>query len=73
MGTASMVRMDSSAKDTYSNKHLTELELGLCWETWFYDDNYHLAVQAGWDQQVWSGWTQIAGLGSHDFSLHGLS
>ena len=64
---------NSSAKDTYSNKHLTELELGLRWETWFYDDNYHLAVQAGWEQQVWSGWTHFAGLGSHDFNLHGLS
>lgn len=64
---------NSSAKDTYSTKHLTELELGLCWETWFYDDNYHLAVQAGWEQQVWSGWTHFAGLGSHDLNLHGLS
>jgi hypothetical protein len=58
----------TKAKDSYSNKHLTELELGLRWETWFYDDNYHFAIQAGWEQQVWSGWTH-----NEDLNLHGLS
>ncbi|MDN3509213.1 MAG: Lpg1974 family pore-forming outer membrane protein [Candidatus Neptunochlamydia sp.] len=61
--------------NTYTCKYVGELELGLRWETWFYDDNYHLAVQAGWEQQTWINWsaftTLIGGTPYHDFSVQG--
>lgn len=62
------------ANDNYTIKHLLELELGLRWETWFYDDSYHLAIQAGWEQQVWSNWVRLAAsTAAEDLNLHGLT
>ena len=23
------------------------------WETWWSGDNYHLAIRAGWEEQIW--------------------
>jgi hypothetical protein len=40
----------------YTIKYVGEMELGLRWEMWFYDDNYHFAIQAGWEEQVWVNW-----------------
>lgn len=43
----------------YTCRFVSELELGLRWETWFYDDNYHFSIQAGWEQQVWHDWSLL--------------
>ena len=45
-------------------------------KTWFMDDSYHFAIQAGWEEQVWLNWGlfgQPLGQSSHDLSLHGLN
>ena len=60
----------------YTMKYVTEMELGLRWETWFYDDNYHFAIQAGWEQQIWTNWGQFIQLvdqTNHDLTLGGLN
>ena len=45
--------------DTENNYHtvspVLELMIGLRWETWFYYDEYHIAIDAGWEEQVWWG------------------
>jgi len=63
-----------SNDDLYAVKYIGEMELGLRWEMWFYDDTYHFAIQAGWEQQVWVNWgqfVQILDHINHDLSLHG--
>lgn len=65
-----------SNDDLYTVKYIGEMELGLRWEMWFYDDNYHFAIQAGWEQQVWVNWGQFVEVLdhiNHDLSLHGLN
>ena len=60
----------------YSVKYVGELELGLRWEMWFSDDNYHFAIQAGWEEQVWVNWTtyfEIFDEVWHDLNFHGLN
>jgi hypothetical protein len=62
--------------NTYTCKYIGELELGLRWETWFYDDNYHFAIQAGWEQQTWMNWSkfpEFLSSVSRDFSVQGLN
>ncbi|MCB1109859.1 MAG: autotransporter outer membrane beta-barrel domain-containing protein, partial [Chlamydiia bacterium] len=46
-------RINISNDSYYTIKYVAETEIGLRWEIWFYDDNYHFAIQAGWEQQVW--------------------
>lgn len=63
-------------KSCYRIRYVGELELGLRWETWFYDDNYHFAIDAGYEQQVWINNGAFIRLGSDDqgdLSLHGLN
>ena len=60
----------------YSVKYVGEMELGLRWETWFCGDAYHLAIQAGWEEQVWINWTTFVRVNSeefHDLTYHGLN
>ncbi|NGX51217.1 MAG: hypothetical protein K1060chlam2_01079 [Chlamydiae bacterium] len=61
----------------YAVKFVGELELGVRWEMWFYDDNYHFAVQAGWEEQVWLNWNTFIQIGDidiwSDLNFHGLN
>ena len=62
--------------NNYRVKHVGEFELGLRWEIWFYDDNYHFAIQAGWEEQVWinyGNFIRIYNDVQNDLSLHGLN
>jgi hypothetical protein len=62
--------------NSYTSRFISELELGLRWETWFYDDNYHFAIQAGWEQQNWinlSHFSEILDYSRADFSTQGLN
>jgi len=62
--------------NVYTCKYIGELEMGLRWEMWFSDDNYHVAIQAGWEQQTWINWSGFSELLNpvyHDFSLQGLN
>lgn len=72
--TTSAINIDND--DFYTCRFVSELELGLRWETWFYDDNYHFAIQAGWQQQNWinlSNFHQVLDSGTTDFSTQGLN
>lgn len=63
--------------DHYSVKWIGEIEMGLRWEIWFYDDRYHFAIQAGWEQQVWLSWQAFENLTSsgswQDLNFQGLN
>ena len=73
----SSTRVNINNDSLYNVKYVAEMELGLRWEMWFYDDNYHFAIQAGWEQQVWINWGMFPVIGqeqnNHDLSLHGLN
>lgn len=57
---------DSSSTNTVFNvtntvhtlKPVLEMGMGLRWETWFSDNDYHFLVQAGWEQQLWYEYNQ---------------
>jgi len=66
----------NTKKSCYRIRYVGELELGLRWETWFYDDNYHFAIDAGYEQQVWINNGVFIRFGSNeqgDLSLNGLN
>ena len=61
---------------SYAVRFVGEFELGLRYEIWFYDDNYHFAIQAGWEQQVWVNYGNFIRLYndvSGDLNMHGLN
>ena len=49
--------------NTENNFHtilpVLELAIGLRWETWFSDDDYHFGIDAGWEEQVWWGMNRL--------------
>lgn len=61
----------------YTLKEVLELALGLRWETWFSDDDYHFMIQAGWEEQIWLSNNQLISFyeeSAHgDLTLHGLT
>lgn len=58
---------------------ILEMMVGLTWETWWSGDNYHFAVRAGWEEQVWFDQNRFirlpgaARMGNSDLSLQGLT
>lgn len=51
-----LVPQKVSLKDTVEAlKPVIETSAGLCWDNWFDDDNYHIGVKLGWEDQVWFG------------------
>lgn len=67
----------NTQNDFYSVKAVVEMAIGLRYETWFSDDDYHFLIQAGWEEQVWLNHNQLFKLveeGSHgDMDLQGLT
>lgn len=60
----------------YGVNYIGEIEIGLCWETWLFDDAYHIAIQAGWEAQTWINWAHFIALQSyaeHDLNFQGLN
>lgn len=61
----------------YDIKYVGELHFGLRWETWFSDDNYHIQLQAGWEEQIWINHMTYIQVGTpapyFDLTLHGLT
>lgn len=49
----------NSKKSFHSIKPVIELGAGIRKEQWFNKDRFHLAVQAGWEQQVWFSQNQF--------------
>ena len=57
-------------------KPVLELALGLRKEGWFCDDRFHIAVQGGWEEQVWFDQNQFlfnASVHTADLVLQGLT
>ncbi|MBI3211393.1 MAG: autotransporter outer membrane beta-barrel domain-containing protein [Simkania negevensis] len=65
------------SQDRFSVRYIGEFELGLRWEMWFDDDNYHVAFQAGWENQVWIKnalfLNPVAGETYQDLTMQGLT
>jgi len=63
-------------KDTDTIKAVMELFLGLHGEWWFKQERYHLALQGGFDEQLWINFGEFIYLfskGHGDFSMCGLT
>ena len=39
--------------DVYSIEPIVDLQIGFRYQDWFEEGNYHLLIQAGWENQVW--------------------
>lgn len=64
----------------YTVTPVFEWMLGLKWETWWSGDNYHFAIRAAWEEQVWLDQNRFLRLpgsakpsGDSDLSLQGLT
>lgn len=58
-------------------KPLLEFVIGLRWETWWDEDDYHFSLEAGWEEQIWWSFNQFIHLNEEsahgDLTLHGLT
>ncbi len=74
--TTSTVIDSASPSNRYKVKFMGEMQLGLRWEIWFYDDNYHFAVQVGWYENVWVNHMTFLDQNRrdnyYDMNMHGL-
>ncbi len=64
--------------DFHTIKPVAEFQLGLRYDYWFSDDDYHFGVQAAWEEQLWFNQNQFFELtdswGSHgDLGLQGIT
>lgn len=61
----------------YTITPVFEYDIGLRYELWFSDDEYHFLIQAAWEEQLWYNMNQFLKLnetGSHgDLGLQGLT
>ncbi|MCB1107874.1 MAG: hypothetical protein KDK76_07250 [Chlamydiia bacterium] len=60
----------------YQLHGVTEFQLGIMGEWWFYNNDFHLAVSAAYEQQVWINYGAMIYLIDReggDLSLHGLT
>ena len=65
--------VNSNTPKTYYSCHsVQEVELGLKYDCYFSEDQYHLSIQAGWDTQIWSTWAMLDDRVS-DLSFMGLN
>jgi len=48
-----------SQRRFYNVNPVLELDLGLRYDYWFNNDNYHFGLQAGWEEQVWFDMNQM--------------
>ncbi|MCY3974729.1 MAG: Lpg1974 family pore-forming outer membrane protein [Simkaniaceae bacterium] len=73
----SAVPIDMSMSKHYAVKGIMEAELGVCWAHVFADGDYRIALQAGWEAQIWHNWgVRVTSSGTgpvwNDLSFHGL-
>ncbi|MCH9614718.1 MAG: hypothetical protein SP1CHLAM54_13150 [Chlamydiia bacterium] len=63
--------------NVYTLKPLLEMAIGLRYETWFADDEYHFLIQAGWEEVFLYDYNQLTKLteeSNHgDLSMQGLT
>jgi hypothetical protein len=69
---------DLNVKSRHNNvRPIIEWRAGLRWESWWCADRYHVAIDAGWEQQVWVNQNQFFVISptehkNGDLSLQGL-
>lgn len=75
--TPTRIAIINTQNDFHSVKPVLEFGLGLRYETWFSNNDYHFAIQAGWEEQIWISHNQLLHLmeeSAHgDLSLQGLT
>lgn len=49
-----------------------ELQLGLRWKTWFYDDTHHFSIEGAWEAQLWIDQNQFLTTDSNQIRLGNL-
>ncbi len=63
--------------DQYPINAILELALGLRYDVWFSDDDYHFGLSAAWEEQVWINHSRFVRFYSSevqgDLYLHGLT
>lgn len=63
--------------DYYALKGILETSIGLRWETWFKNDDYHFSIDASWEEQIWWSNNQYLHINEEsahgDLTLHGLT
>jgi hypothetical protein len=59
----------SQTNNFHTLSPVLELALGLRKEQWFYHNRFHVAVQAGWEEQIW--WDQNQFAWNRSISLNG--
>ncbi|MBM3192011.1 MAG: MOMP family protein [Chlamydiae bacterium] len=68
----------NTRSDFHTIKPVLELQLGVRYDYWFSDDDYHLGIQAAWEEQLWFNQNQFyevtSGFESHgDLGMQGLT
>ena len=74
---ANKVYIDQNNDDFYAVKFAGEMEIGLMWETYFCEHDYHFAIRATWEMQTWVNWARwlqaINASDNNDLSFQGLN
>lgn len=76
--TDSITATANTKNDFHTILPVLELAIGLRWETWLSNDDYHFGIDAGWEEQVWWGMNRMIVLGqpqrdNGDLSFQGLT
>lgn len=80
--TDTFLGLSSDATNTHNNYHtvspVLELLIGLRFESWFYGNEYHIAIDAGWEEQIWWGHNRYVVINQPQqnggtLSFHGLT
>lgn len=72
----SKVYVNQSDDDYYAVKFTSEAEIGLMWETYFCEHDYHFAAKVSWEVQNWINWARFGNaltMQNHDLTLQGLN
>ncbi|MCK4933971.1 MAG: hypothetical protein KAR79_00130 [Simkaniaceae bacterium] len=68
-GKCSRINILNTNNSFYTIKPVLELELGLRYDWWFSDDDYHFGLSAGWEEQIWINHNNLLHL--YDETAHG--
>jgi hypothetical protein len=67
----------NTENEVHSLKAVLELTMGLRYDIWWNEDNYHFGVQAGWEEQLWFShnqhYKQLEEAAHGDLCLQGLT
>lgn len=75
LGTEATVTLNTKSS-SYHVHGVAELQLGMMGEWWFYNNDFHFAISAAYEQQVWINYgtfTYLTDREAGDLSLHGLT